>query len=158
MSQKDQPEAGAPGAGDQADQPTGLENLEAEVMALESKPVAQVQAEMQQQAQQAAAELADLGNELAGALEMVRDMAVEATEERELLVIWADPRLKGIGMAGAAVMKKYGWDVGQVMKWAPEIALVASVMVPAMQTVKLVKLRQAEALARSKPPAEGAPA
>lgn len=157
MSQKDQPETGAP-AGDQAAELTGLENLESEVMAMEAKPAAQVQAEMQQQAQQAAAELADLGNELAGALEMVRDMAIEATDERELLVIWSDPRLKGIGMSGAAVMKKYGWDVGQVMKWAPEIALVASVMVPAMQTFKLVKLRQAQALERATPAAEGAPA
>lgn len=158
MSQKDQPEAGAPGAVDQADQLTGLENLEAEVMALEAKPAAQVQADMQQQAQQAATELAELGGELAGALEMVRDMAIEATDERELLVIWSDPRLKGIGMAGAAVMKKRGWDVGQVMQWAPEIALVAAVMVPGLQTFKLVKLRQAEAMARAQPAAEGAPA
>lgn len=157
MSQKDQPEAGAP-AGDQAAELSGLEHLEAEVMALESAPAAHVQAVQDQQAQQAATELLELGNELAGALEMVRDMAAEATEEQEIKVIWSDPRLKGIAMSGAAVMKKRGWDVGQVMQWAPELALIASLALPAMQTFKLVKLRQAEALARAKPAEEGTPA
>lgn len=158
MSQKDQPEAGAPGAGDQADQATGLENLEAEVIAMESKPVAQVQAEQQQAADKMKAEMAELAEELNGGLLAARDLAGEASDDQDLIAIWNDGRIRGISASLAMVLLKYNVNVGKIAKYAPEIALAMSLAVPAVQTFKLLKLRQAEALARAKPPAEGAPA
>lgn len=158
MSQKDQPEAGAPGAGDQADNASGLENLEAEVMALESKPAAQVQAVQDQQAQQAASVLAELTDEVNNGLLVIRDMAGEMTDDQELIAIWSDGRIRGISASLSMVLIKHNVDMGKLAKWGPEIALAMSLALPGIATFKLIKQRQAEAMARAQPAAEGAPA
>ena len=156
MSQKDQPEAGNQ-AGDQVE-PSGLENLEAEALAMEAKPVAHVQAVQEQQAQQAASMLSELTDEINNGLLVIRDMAGEMTADQELIAIWSDGRIRGISASLSMVLIKRNVDMGKLAKWAPEIALAMSLAMPGIATFKLVKMRQAEALARAQPAAEGAPA
>lgn len=139
------------------DGPSGLEHLEAEAISMGAKPAAAVQAVQDEQKRQAQAQVLELGQELAGAIEVFRDMAVEATELREIPLIWTDQRISAIGMAGAAVMIKRGWNMEHVGRWMPEIALLAAVALPTVQTVKLVKARQAEALQRAQAQTHGQP-
>jgi hypothetical protein len=137
---------------------SGLEKLEAHASVLEAAAIEPQQAAQQdqQQAQDTAATI--IGTEIAGALEMIREMAIEAMHEPELRPIWSNERLQGIGTAGAMVMARHGWDFAGIMsKWGPHIMLVGALAAPAFGTFKLIKIRQAQAeMARQGArPAEG---
>ncbi|MDN3923339.1 hypothetical protein, partial [Roseateles violae] len=47
--------------------------------------------------------------------------------------------------AGAAVMHKHGWTMGELMSsWGPYIALVGAVVPPSLVTYQAIKQRQAD--------------
>lgn len=139
ISQADNPEAGTdselPGSG-------GLDSLLSEAEALEGMQDSQrAQAEQQAQADQTARNRA----ELLGALEMARALAEPAVMHwLDMQRTYSDARLAAIADSGAAVMTLHGWTVGEFMgKYAPYIALVGAVALPALETVSAYKRHQA---------------
>lgn len=91
--------------------------------------------------------------ELEGVLQMVRMLAAPACAWwPEFGQVWNDGQLRAIADAGAQVMDKHGWTVGETMsKWGPYVALIGATLPPAAVTWQAVKLKQA----RERAAAEG---
>jgi hypothetical protein len=65
--------------------------------------------------------------------------------------VWADATLRGISQAGAQVMERHGWTMGQLMgQWGPYIGLIAAAAPPAFVTYKAIQ-QQRESEARPAP-------
>lgn len=151
LALEDQPAPAAPAGADP------FASLAAQAAAIDGSgqvdTAAAASAQLAATAQSTAAELAD-------ALRMVRLMArpmISWWEEYDR--VWSDQTIEGIATAGAEIMARHGWTMGQA--WAalgPYIALVGATLPPALLTLKAVKARQAaEAVRRSAPPSTTPP-
>jgi hypothetical protein len=101
----------------------------------------------------------NLEAEVLSALQMARVAAGQAVpwwpEYRE---VWSDQTLQSIAAAGAEVMRRHGWNMGELLgKWGPYIALVGAIAPPAMVTYQVVKERREQAAAAARAKAEGGP-
>jgi hypothetical protein len=59
--------------------------------------------------------------------------------------VWSDDALRNIAAAGAEVMRRHGWSMGELMSsWGPYIALVGAIAPPAMVTYQAIQERKEE--------------
>lgn len=147
-----EPEAGAAPAGMDA-----LDVLAHQAEALEGSTTGPQE---EAQAAQELAEVTTAAAELLAALEMLRLMAAPLMDWWPLFEkVWSDRQLQAISTAGAAVMQRQGWTMGELMaQWGPYIALVGAVLPPSLVTYQAVKQRQEEAQKPQQRPAAPAPA
>jgi hypothetical protein len=126
--------------GDGADPFAGLES---QATALEGAAEAD---RSEREQSQAAETIASTAGELAEALKLVRSLGAPMMAWWEKYeATWSDAAIDAIAQAGAAVMQKHGWTMGQA--WAhlgPYIALLAATAPPALVTWQAVKQRQAQ--------------
>ncbi len=129
-----------------AAQVESLEALASEAQTIDNPIEAQAQAaQVAQQAAQVAQQQAIKNNaaELEQAAMIVRAMALPLLPEEKaekLARVWTDAVIKQASAAGAAVMDLHGLSMGDVMgKYAPYIALAASLAPPVLATVRIMK-------------------
>lgn len=89
----------------------------------------------------------DTAAEVLQALELARSMAAPTFGWwREFERVWSDAALRRIAEAGAAVMERHGWTVGDLLgAWGPYIALIAAAAPPSIATYAAIKGRDVEA-------------
>jgi hypothetical protein len=128
---------------EQAAKADPLAQLEAHATALETPPPPSDEVTKRAEAEQAS-EAASLAQDLTQALVMVRAMARPAFGWWEdFSQVWSDKALEGIGQAGALVMQRHGWTMGDLMtQWGPYIALIGATAPPVMVTAQAIKLRR----------------
>lgn len=126
-----------------ADGMAALDALEAEALAIEG---AGQQKQAEAQAQQEQSQIESAAAELLSCLEMVRLMAAPALEWWQAYEkVWSDAQLERISVAGASVMVRHGWTMGELMtQWGPYIALVGAVLPPSLVTYQAIKQKQAD--------------
>lgn len=128
-----------------------LAALEAEAAALDAAavpapPAAVVQAEAQRAEDTVAA--------LLEVLQFARSMAAPAMSWwADFGAVYSDEALHKIAAAGAVVMDRHGWTLGEMFEqWGPYVALAAAVAPPALATVHAFKARAiAQHQARQRP-------
>jgi hypothetical protein len=128
-------------------EPTGPDELDliaAEAEGLTSSATTQHQ---EQAAQREAAQQSQTEQELKAALEMVRMMAGPAFAWwPEFGECWSDKQLTAISAAGADVMQRHGWTMGEALsKYGPYLALAGATLPPSLATYQAIKARQEEA-------------
>lgn len=88
--------------------------------------------------------LASEAEEIAGALELLRAAVLPfapAHVQEPLAAVWSDRQLQEIGRAIVAVCRMHGWTVTQMFEgYGPYIQLVAALGMPALATLKLLKM------------------
>ncbi len=110
-----------------------------------------------------AEQMADTAGELLQALQMARMLVAPMFRWMpDFHQVWADSTLQGISQAGAAVMQRHGWTLGEFWdKWGPYVALGMSTAPPCFVTYQAIQSestrRKAEA-ARPTPTPSPAPA
>lgn len=141
----DQAEGSAPAV-------AGFEDLAAEAQLLSGGP-APGAAPGPSPAEQAAGTAA----ELLQALQMARMLVAPMFRWMpDFPQVWGDSTLQGISQAGAAVMQRHGWTLGEFWeKWGPYVALAMSTAPPCFVTYQAIKT---EAARRNAEPAKPAPA
>lgn len=105
----------------------------------------------------------NLEAELLSALQMAR-MAAEKLAFSwwpEFREVWSDQTLQSIATAGAEIMRRHGWGMGELLsKWGPYFALGGAILPPSMVTYQVIKQRQEDerraARARGTPMAQPA--
>ncbi len=121
-----------------------LDALEAQAQALEgaAAPTANVP--------QVAA--SDPAAELFSALQLVRMMAAPMMRWwADYLTVWSDDALRGIAQAGAQVMERHGWTMGEAWnRFGPYVALIGAALPPSLLTWQAIKLRQLEVAAHER--------
>lgn len=130
----------------------GLGDLADQAAAFETSGQAQAE---QRQAQAAAQTIAATAVELREALGLGRALAMPAfTWWPAFTEVWSDDALGRIADAGAAVMERHGWTVGETLaKMGPYIALVGALAPPSFVTYQAVKAHKAQAVeAQRRPP------
>lgn len=137
------------GADDGADF-AALDAIADEAQALEGAADAK---QAQAETKRAEVEQQSAAAELRGALEMVRMIAAPALAWwPQFGQVWGDSQLDGISDAGAAVMQRHGWTVGDIMtKWGPYVALVGAVLPPSLVTYQAIQQRRLELAGPTKP-------
>lgn len=121
----------------------GLAAVMAEAEALEGSATAKAEQATQEKSEQERA-IAEI--ELRDALFMLRMMAAPAVDWWPLFEkVWSDRQIEAIAAAGAAVMERHGWTMGELMgQWGPYIALVGAVLPPSLVTYQAIKARREE--------------
>lgn len=98
--------------------------------------------------------IADSSAELLGALTMARLLVAPMFEWwPKFGDTWSDGTLQGISTAGAQVMERHGWSLGDLMSsWGPYIALALATAPPTMVTLQAIKAEKArQAMPRAEP-------
>lgn len=150
---------------DDAGQEVGATDTAADMAALASEAAAFEDAPdakaAEVQAKQEADTTATIAAELADVLGMGRMMCGPLLAWwPDYEQVWSDGQIRAISQAGAVVMVRHGWDMGEmVSQWGPYLALVAAAGMPAMATYTAIKAHKAEAqrAARIVGPAPAAP-
>lgn len=103
----------------------------------------------------ATTEAASIADDLLGALQMVRTMAAPlVTWWPDYQATWSDATLRATAEAGAVIMQRHGWTMGQAWdKLGPYIALIAAVVPPSLVTWQAVQARRAALAAAARRPA-----
>ena len=142
---------------EQAGASAGLDAVLAEAEALESGAAAKVE---QAQEAQAASEQEQARAELREALGMLRMMAAPAMDWWPMFAkVWSDQQLDAISAAGAAVMMRHGWTMGELMgQWGPYLALVGAVLPPSLVTYQAIRQHREEQQRQVTRPAPPPPA
>lgn len=135
-----------------------LADLAGEAQAFETEPDAKA---AEQQAAQEAETTATIAAELADVLGMARMMCAPLLSWwPDYEKVWSDSQIQAISQAGAVVMVRHGWSMGEmVSQWGPYLALVAAAGLPAMATYTAIRQHKEEAkrAARIVGPAPAAP-
>jgi len=107
----------------------------------------------------AAAQVADTAAELLQALQMARLLVAPMFRWMpDFHQVWADSTLHGISTAGAAVMQRHGWTLGEFWeKWGPYVALAMSTAPPCFVTYGAIKAETARRKAEAAKPAAPQP-
>lgn len=128
----------------------GLADLAAQAASLEGEagPVAGV----------AAVQSDNLEAELLSALQLARVAAGSLLKWwPEFREVWSDQALANIASAGAEVMRRHGWNMGELLsQWGPYIALVGAITPPAMVTYQAMQDHKAEQMRAARAAREGA--
>ena len=119
---------------------TGLDQLERQAAAIEHGATADQNKADQRQADQQASTAA---TELLCALQLARVIVLPAFEWwPEFARTWSDPQLQAIAQAGADVMTRHGWTMGELMaQWGPYIALAGATLPPCLVTYQAMRNR-----------------
>lgn len=150
------PEAGGPPAGEPqaGGAPAGsvLADLQAQADAVDGP------APGTEQPGATPAVVADPAAELLGALTMAR-MLVQPMFDwwPRFPEVWSDSTLTGISQAGAQVMARHGWTMGDLLgQWGPYIALAGATAPPCWVTWKAIQAQQAAQAAAAAAEKQGA--
>ena len=131
-------EHGANGATDMGT--AALEALEREATALETE-AAPKPAPGEHGTPEHAAEVMNTATELAGALTMARAMLSPVMAWwPHYSAAWSDATIKQISQAGAEVMDRHGWTMGEAWsKYGPYVALAGALLPPCVVTYQAVQ-------------------
>lgn len=145
---------------DQTTQTAGADALDAVILQAEALEGAAVAPAEKAQAEQQAVAVVSAAAELLQALQLLRLIAAPAMKWWEHFAeVWSDAQLIAISEAGAQVMQRHGWSMGELMsKWGPYLALVSAVGLPGLATYQaLAYKREQEQAAKRQAVAKPAP-
>lgn len=108
--------------------------LEAQAMAIEGDAAPPPAGPPQPTAGELAAELLDT-------LTMLREMAAPTVAWWDAYrTVWSDRALRAIADAGAVVMQRHGWTMGELFaSWGPYIGLAAATLPPSIATLQAIR-------------------
>lgn len=135
----------------------GLDQLAHQAAAIEHGATAdQARADQRQADEQASTAAA----ELLGALQLARVIVSPAFAWwPDFARTWSDPQLQAIAQAGADVMTRQGWTMGEVMAtWGPYIALAGATLPPSLVTYQAIRERRNGGQVDKETTAPGGPA
>jgi hypothetical protein len=119
----------------------GLDALMIQAELIEGQQSAPAEKLEERKAQAQSDEIGSTAQELAQALTAARDMAAPLLDWwAEYMTVWSDARITAISDAGAVVMQRHGWSMGDMFsRWGPYLALISAAGLPALATYQAIK-------------------